>query len=58
MDIAALSISLNQSRISQQAGLAIFKKVMDSAKVNNDNLIKAMEQSVSPHVGNHLDVKI
>ena len=58
MDIAALSVSLNQGKLAQQVGLAVFKKAMDSAKVNSDAMLKVMEQSVNPNVGSNIDIRV
>lgn len=58
MDIAAASVVMNQSKLAQQVGLAVFKKAMDSAKTNSDTMIKVMEQSVTPHVGQNVDIRI
>lgn len=58
MDVAALSVVLNQGKLAQQVGIAVMKKAMDSAKTNNDALLKTMEQSISPHLGRSVDVKI
>lgn len=50
MDIAALSIVLNQTKVQQQAGLSVVKLAMDVASNQSDSLIllerdniKAME---------------
>lgn len=64
MNIAALSISLNQGRIQQQAGLSVMKMAMGvtAEKGNaivsmaNDNA-KNMALSVQPYLGANLDIQ-
>ncbi|NLU49828.1 MAG: putative motility protein [Syntrophomonadaceae bacterium] len=64
MDIAALSIIMNQIRLKQDTGIAVLKKAMDAAKQNgslvNQVLDKVNEghnvtQSKLPHLGNNID---
>ncbi|AFS77331.1 hypothetical protein Curi_c02510 [Gottschalkia acidurici 9a] len=65
MDIAALSIGLSQIKIAQQANLSIMKMAMDSVKIQTSDLTqmmdintKMMEQSVNPHIGGSIDIKL
>jgi hypothetical protein len=58
MDIAALSIMKSQAALSQNVGIALFKKNMDSATNNSQSLIKMMELSVNPSLGSKLDTKV
>ncbi|AET67132.1 hypothetical protein Desor_1475 [Desulfosporosinus orientis DSM 765] len=65
MDIAALSIVLNQTKVQQQAGLSVVKLAMDVASNQSDSLIllerdniKAMETSVQPFLGANLDIQV
>lgn len=64
MDIAALSIAMNESAVKQAASLATMKIAMDSATGNAAGLVemlqksKAMEQSVQPHLGGTIDVRL
>ncbi|PAD85353.1 putative motility protein, partial [Niallia circulans] len=39
MDIAALSIGMKQASLSQNVGIALTKKAMDTAEQNNDQLL-------------------
>lgn len=56
MDIAALSINLNQAQRAQAASTSILKKAMDTAQVQAQDLLKVMEQSVQPQLGTNIDV--
>jgi len=65
MDIAALSMALSQASVRQDANFSLMKKTMDIAESNNQGMIsmmqesnvKAMEQSVQPHIGSSIDLK-
>lgn len=64
VDIAALSTVLAQGRVMQQVGVALASKVMDVSKQQGADFIQlmensmAMEQSVSPHLGATIDIKL
>lgn len=64
MDIAALSIVLNQNKVQEQASLSVMKMAMDVASNQSDSLnslasveTKAMESSVQAFLGANLDIK-
>ncbi|WP_226536002.1 YjfB family protein [Fictibacillus halophilus] len=58
MDIPALSIMLNQSQVQQQANLPVMKMAMNTAQQNSANFTKMLEQSVQPHLGSQIDLKL
>lgn len=65
MDIPALSISLNQMKVQIQASTSIMKMAMTTAKDQSIDLLKIletntklMEQSVNPHIGGNVDIKL
>lgn len=65
MDIAALSIGMSQMKVQQEASMSVMKMAMDSAKGQAGDMAKMleantkmMEQSVKPHVGGNLDIKL
>lgn len=58
MDIAALSISMKQSQLSQQVSLALVKKTMEVSTDNTQALIKMMELNVNPNLGSKIDFTI
>ena len=64
MDIAALSISLNQGKLQQQAGLSVMKMAMRTAEQQGNTIIsmandntKSMALSVQPYLGANLDIQ-
>jgi Putative motility protein len=58
VDIAALSVGMNQSQIQQQASLSVMKIAMNTAEQNNVDLTKMLEQSLQPHLGSQIDIKL
>ncbi|WP_270180481.1 YjfB family protein [Alkalihalobacillus sp. CinArs1] len=57
MDIAALSVVLNQAKVQQQVDVSLTKKALNQAQENSNGLVKMMEQSVQPHLGGSIDIK-
>lgn len=62
MDIGALStIALNQlSSLEQPSdiGLAMLGKQLDISQELGSEMVKAMERSVTPHLGGSIDVSV
>jgi Putative motility protein len=58
MNIAALSVFKNQSQIQQQASLSVMKMAMNTTEQNSVALTKLLEQSVQPHLGSSIDLKL
>ena len=58
MDIAALSMSLSQMKVANQASISVLKLTMDTAQEQMEDMTKIMEQSVNPHIGSILDLKL
>lgn len=64
MDIAALSTALSQGKIAQQASISVAKMTMNLSKQQGQAMaelmqtVKTMEQSVSPHMGANIDIKL
>ncbi len=57
MDIAALSMSLSQMKVAQEASVSVMKLAMDTAQGQMQDFTKAMEQSVNPNLGTSIDIK-
>ena len=58
-------MGLSQMKIAQQASISVMKMAMDAAEMQAVNLMKLletnskmMEQSVQPHLGANLDIKL
>ena len=58
MDIAALSTSLSMVETQNQLGVMLLGKSMDTAEVLGDGMVKMMEQSVNPNVGQNIDIYV
>ena len=58
MDIASLSMSLSQMKVANQASISVLKLTMDTAQEQMEDMTKIMEQSVNPHIGSNLDLKL
>ncbi|WP_446897194.1 YjfB family protein [Clostridium sp. LBM24168] len=56
MDVAALSIVMSQSKVQQDAGMAVMKMAMDSGKETAAQMTKMMSDiSIDPNLGNNVD---
>ena len=58
MDIAALSTMMSLNQAQNDAGVAILSKQLDSMEDMGDAMVKALEQSVTPHLGANIDISI
>ncbi|WP_313018140.1 YjfB family protein [Acetoanaerobium noterae] len=57
MDIAALSMSISQMKVAQEASVSVMKLAMDTAQGQMQDFTKIMEQSVNPNLGTNIDIK-
>lgn len=44
--------------IKQALQLSVLQKAMKQDPASMENLVKAMEQSVTPHLGQNIDIKL
>lgn len=59
MDIAALSAGMSQMKLAQAVSVSVAKKMsMDTAKTQATEMVKALEQSVQPHLGGNIDLRL
>ena len=65
MDIAGLSMSLSQMKATQQVSVSVMKLSMDTAKNHGSEMVqmiqnntRMLEQSVTPHLGASIDIKL
>lgn len=65
MDIAAMSMALSQMQLQQQVSTSVLKMAMETPEAQLDKLVqsmevsaRAMEHSVTPHLGANLDVTL
>ncbi|TMN21410.1 putative motility protein [Lentibacillus cibarius] len=65
MDIALMSMVLNQSQVQQQASISVMKMAMGNAerqgeavqKLLSTNNVAAIEHAAQPHLGGNIDMK-
>ncbi len=58
MDIAMASILQSQSQIITNVNTAVLSMNLDTVDMLGDSLIKMMEQSVNPGLGQNIDIKL
>ncbi len=59
MDIAALSINLNQSLLQNQVQISLMKMTMENSSIINNNMTEMLDNiAIDPSVGNNLDIKV
>jgi len=58
MDIAALSAGMSQMKLAQAVSLSVAKMSMDTAKTQATEMVKTLEQSVQPHLGGNIDLRL
>ena len=58
MSIASLSTELAMSKTMSAVSTAVMKQTMDTNEVLGTEMVKMMEKSVTPHLGNNVDVKL
>ena len=58
MDIAALSMSMSMSNLQTQIGIALMDKAMETAEITTDGSQQMMEASVTPHLGQMIDISL
>ncbi len=65
MDIALMSMVLNQSQVQQQASISVMKMAMGNTerqgeavqKLLSTNNVAAIERVAQPHLGGNIDMK-
>jgi hypothetical protein len=58
MDISALTISMQPQNVSNDIGIAMLSKSLDTMSDMGDGLKKMMESSVTPDIGQNIDILI
>jgi hypothetical protein len=59
MDIGAISMVINQSKVQQDAGIAVMKMAMNNSKETATQMAKMMKDvAIDPNLGYHLDVRV
>lgn len=58
MDIAALSVQTAALKNANAVSVAVFKKTLETVEGSGENMIKMMEQSVNPNLGQNIDLRV
>lgn len=58
MDIASLSMDLHQIDVQNKVGVAMLSKSLDTLEDTGESMVKMMEQSVMPNLGQNIDVSV
>ena len=58
MDIAALSVISSQEQLMLDVSTAMLAKSLDTFETTGANMVQMMEQSVAPHIGGNIDIRI
>ncbi len=60
LDIAAMSVVMNQAQVKQQASLSVMKSAMSTAEQNGEAVIEMLQGSSAPqhpNLGSKIDLK-
>ncbi|MCR5108744.1 MAG: YjfB family protein [Lachnospiraceae bacterium] len=58
MDIPALSMAMSQMNVMNQFSTAMLSKTLDTVNTQSDDMVKMMEQSVTPELGANIDISV
>jgi len=58
MDIAAFSMLNSQTQVMTNVNTALLSMSLDTIKTSGDNMVKLMESSVTPNLGQNIDIKL
>ena len=58
MDIPGLSVAMSQATVMNQYNIAMLSKTLDTVEQSGAMMIKMMEQSVNPHLGQTIDITV
>ncbi len=61
MDVTALTVNINNLKLSNDVGISVLKKAMDVTKEQSSALldeIKELELSINPAIGSNVNTKI
>ena len=58
MDIPTLSVAMSQANVVNQYNVAMLAKTLDTVEESGALMIKMMEQSVNPNLGQNIDLRV
>lgn len=58
MDIGALSYSMSTTSLQTDIAFAVTGKLLDQIESVGDGMVKVLESSVTPHLGQNIDYSV
>ncbi len=58
MIISSLPITPNPTIDNAAVGMAVLAKSLNTVQISGQNMIKMMEQSVTPNLGANIDIRV
>lgn len=58
MQISSIPMPINPSINSVDVGVAVLSKNLETIEELGQSMIKMMEQSVAPHLGQNIDIRV
>lgn len=58
VNVVGMTNMLDQTGLMQQVSIQMLDKALDVNQNANNELVKMMEQSVQPNLGQHIDVSL
>ncbi len=58
MDIAAVSMAMSQQNLMTNVNVALLSQSLDTVETIGTDMVKMMEQSVQPNLGQNIDITI
>ncbi|MBC2396709.1 YjfB family protein [Clostridium tetanomorphum] len=58
MDIAGMSVAMNQNKLMEATSLAVMKIAMNTGKETAQAMTEMMEKSMTPNLGQNLDIRV
>ena len=58
MNITDLSMNMSNINVKSDFQVGLLSKELDKADVVGEQLTKMMEQSITPELGQHIDIKL
>ena len=58
MNIGSISTNISTSDIKNDVQVAMLKKSLDTIETSGNDMIKMMESSVTPEVGQNIDIRV
>lgn len=58
MDIASISMAMSQQNLMTNINVALLSQSLDTVETIGTDMVKMMEQSVQPNLGQNIDITI